>query len=218
MHVLSVVGSFVDDQGMVDPEVETPGLVVSPLGGSAVVGLAAAVDNAPAPDPPKDGKWVPPEPIRYIVMEMTAVASIDSTALHMLEDMHRDLKTRDIRLAFSTVGNRVEDTLRRSGLTDKMGAHWIFPSVHVAVQHCIRHRERNNVASTDELRKSGRVQVEPAPQEAGEDEEMAATTRPPSSSSHDESEQPGRQVPGARTAAAAVDVQLDKSGGNTLNI
>jgi sulfate transporter 4 len=164
------------------------------------------------------GKWVPPEPIRYIVMEMTAVASIDSTALHMLEDMHRDLKTRDIRLAFSTVGNRVEDTLRRSGLTDKMGAHWIFPSVHVAVQHCIRHRERNNVASTDELRKSGRVQVEPAPQEAGEDEEMAATTRPPSSSSHDESEQPGRQVPGARTAAAAVDVQLDKSGGNTLNI
>ena len=21
-----------------------------------------------------------------------------------------------------------------------MGAHWIFPSVHVAVQHCIRHR------------------------------------------------------------------------------
>ena len=46
MHVLSVVGSFVDDQGMVDPEVETPGLVVSPLGGSAVVGLAAAVDNA----------------------------------------------------------------------------------------------------------------------------------------------------------------------------
>ena len=86
------------------------------------------------------GKWVPPEPIRYIVMEMTAVASIDSTALHMLEDMHRDLKTSGIRLAFSTVGNRVEDTLSRSGLIEKMGAHWIFPSVHMAVQHCIRHR------------------------------------------------------------------------------
>ena len=51
-------------------------------------------------------------------------------------------QTRGIRLAFSTVGNRVEETLLRSGLTEKMGAHWIFPSVHVAVQHCIRHRMR----------------------------------------------------------------------------
>lgn len=30
-----------------------------------------------------------PEPIRYVVVEMTPVTSIDSTALHMLEDMHR---------------------------------------------------------------------------------------------------------------------------------
>jgi len=162
------------------------------------------------------GKWVPPEPIRYIVMEMTAVSSIDSTALHMLEDMHRDLKTSGIRLAFSTVGNRVEDTLRRSGLTDKMGAHWIFPSVHVAVQHCIRHRMRNNLASSDELRKSGRAQVEPVSQGAAEDEEMATTTRPPSSSSHDGSEQARRQGDGA--AAAVVDVKLDKNGGSTRSI
>ena len=46
---------------------------------------------------------------------MTPVISIDSTALHMLEDMQRDLKARGIRLAFSTVGNRVEETLTRSG-------------------------------------------------------------------------------------------------------
>jgi len=85
-------------------------------------------------------KWVTPEPIKYIVMEMTAVISIDSTALHMLEDMHRDLKERGIHLAFSTVGNRVEDTLKRSGLIGKMGEQWIHPSVHSAVQHCIRHR------------------------------------------------------------------------------
>jgi len=108
----------------------------SGAGGAAGADPSGVVVSADA------GKWVPPEPIRYIVMEMTAVASIDSTALHMLEDMHRDLKTSGIRLAFSTVGNRVEDTLSRSGLIEKMGAHWIFPSVHVAVQHCIRHRLR----------------------------------------------------------------------------
>ena len=81
------------------------------------------------------GKWVPPEPIRYIVMEMTAVSSIDSMVLHMLEDMHRDLKTRDIRLAFSTVGNRVEDTLRRSGHTAT--AHLTAPPHRTCTPHLL---------------------------------------------------------------------------------
>jgi len=80
------------------------------------------------------------EPIRYIVIEMTPVTSIDSTALHMLEDMHRDLQERGIRLAFSTISTRVEDTFKRAGLLDKVGAHWIHPSVHSAVQHCLRNR------------------------------------------------------------------------------
>ena len=43
-----------------------------------------------------------PTPIKYIVIEMTPVQSIDSTAVHMLEDLHRDLKERGIRLAFSS--------------------------------------------------------------------------------------------------------------------
>jgi len=82
------------------------------------------------------------EQIQYIVIEMTPVTSIDSTALHMLEDMHRDLKERGIRIAFSTIGNRVEDALERAGLIDKIGTQWVHPSVHSAVQHCIRHRAR----------------------------------------------------------------------------
>ena len=113
---------------------DTSGLEASKHGGDAV----------------KDaGKWVTPEPIKYIIIEMTPVISIDSTALHMLEDMQRDLQERGIRLAFSTVGNRVEDTFKRSGLIEKMGEHWIFPSVHVAVQHCIRHRMRVRSSTSD---------------------------------------------------------------------
>ena len=81
-----------------------------------------------------------PTPINYIVIEMTPVQSVDSTAVHMLEDMHRDLKERGIRLCFSTVNSRVEGTMMRAGLIEKMGAHWIHPAVHSAVQHCIRHR------------------------------------------------------------------------------
>lgn len=148
------------------------------------------------------GKWVPPEPIRYIVMEMTAVASIDSTALHMLEDMHRDLKTRDIRLAFSTVGNRVEKTLSRSGLTDKMGAHWIFPSVHVAVQHCIRHRMREAKPRKSDSGVDNNARAQVADSGRAEDGPAArsSSSSPP--------------LAPAKTAPAMVEVQLADNGDN----
>lgn len=81
-----------------------------------------------------------PTPIQYIVIEMTPVQSMDSTAVHMIEDMQRALKERGIRLCFSTLNSRVESTMDRAGLIDKMGAQWFHPSVHLAVQHCIRHR------------------------------------------------------------------------------
>ena len=163
-----------------------------PLGDAGPSGVVVSADA---------GKWVPPEPIRYIVMEMTAVASIDSTALHMLEDMHRDLKARDIRLAFSTVGNRVEDTLSRSGLIDKMGAHWIFPSVHVAVQHCIRHRMREGKTrkSDSGLDSKARAQVEPS--DSGRVQEARSTSSSP-------------PLAPAQAAPAMVEVQLADNGDN----
>ena len=80
------------------------------------VGVGSTERNATTPTSAVSATkrvWVAPEPIKYIVMEMTPVMSIDSTALHMLEDLRRDLKERGIQLAFSTVGNRVEDTLER---------------------------------------------------------------------------------------------------------
>jgi len=85
-------------------------------------------------------------PVRYIVMEMTPVVSVDSTAVHMLEDMHRDLKERGVRVAFATVGNRVEQTLRRAGVVDKIGAHWFCPSVHAAVQFCVQHQAKGDAS------------------------------------------------------------------------
>jgi sulfate transporter 4 len=131
---------------------------------------------------------VTPEPIKYIVMEMTPVTSVDSTALHMLEDMHRDLKERGIRLALSTVGDRVEDTLIRSGLIEKMGEQWIFPTVHVAVQHCIRHKMRGG-SSTDEMHTAA---IKPAAENntAEETDRGAYSTddSPPSSTSGDKDE------------------------------
>jgi len=83
-------------------------------------------------------------PVKYIIIEMTPVISVDSTAVHMIEDMHRDLKERGIRIAFATVGNRVEQTLRRAGTIDKVGPHWFCTSVHSAVQFCVQHQNKTH--------------------------------------------------------------------------
>jgi len=78
--------------------------------------------------------------VNYIVLECTAVITLDSAAVHMIEGLHREFKARGVRVAFATVGNRVEKVLRRAGALEAIGAHWFHPSVHAAVTHCVRHR------------------------------------------------------------------------------
>ena len=54
----------------------------------------------------------------YIVLEMTPVVSIDSTAVHAIQDVVNDLRGRGIQTAFAMVGNRVEKTMDRAKLKD----------------------------------------------------------------------------------------------------
>lgn len=77
----------------------------------------------------------------YIVLEMTAVVSVDSTALNVLEDVVNDFRGRGIQIAFAMVGNRLDRTFRKSGLTNSVGEKWFFPTVHDAVVGCLRHQK-----------------------------------------------------------------------------
>jgi len=77
---------------------------------------------------------------RYVVIEMTAVVTIDSTAVHVLEDIVRGLRSREIHTAFCMVGNRVDKTMRRAKLKEVIGEQWFFPTVHDAVLYCLKHK------------------------------------------------------------------------------
>jgi sulfate transporter 4 len=79
-------------------------------------------------------------PTEYIVLEMTPVVSIDSTAVHVIEDIVSDFRSRGIQTAFAMVGNRVEKTLRRAKAQDHIGEQWFFPTVNDAVHYCYRHQ------------------------------------------------------------------------------
>eukprot|EP00929_Paragymnodinium_shiwhaense_P044161 TRINITY_DN22659_c0_g1_i1.p1 TRINITY_DN22659_c0_g1~~TRINITY_DN22659_c0_g1_i1.p1 ORF type:complete len:967 (+),score=207.39 TRINITY_DN22659_c0_g1_i1:81-2981(+) len=85
--------------------------------------------------------------IEYLVLEMTPVISIDSTAAHVLKDIVKDFRMRGMQVAFAMVGNRVEKTIRKAGLRDFIGESWFFPSVNEAVSFCMLHRHASAQAA-----------------------------------------------------------------------
>ena len=88
--------------------------------------------------------------IRYIIIECTAVISLDSTAIHMLEGLTREFKERGVRVAFACVGSRMHKDLKRAGLESKIGPRWFHHSVHSAVCFCMEHRNLTcGLRSTD---------------------------------------------------------------------
>lgn len=79
--------------------------------------------------------------VKYIIIEMTPVISVDSTAVHVLEDLHKDVEKRGMKVALCNVGTRVMPVFEASGLRQVFGASWIVHRrVHDAVVHCMRHQ------------------------------------------------------------------------------
>jgi sulfate transporter 4 len=77
----------------------------------------------------------------YIVLEMTAVVSIDSSALHCVQDIVHHFRSQGIQVCFAMVGNRVEKTMRKAEFTSFVGDEWFFPTVDAAVKHCVQHQQ-----------------------------------------------------------------------------
>lgn len=84
---------------------------------------------------------------QYLVIEMTPVVSVDSTACHVIKDIVNDFRTRGLQVAFAMVGNRVEKTLRKAGLKSFIGDQWFFPTVEEAVLYCIKHQHAKKMLS-----------------------------------------------------------------------
>ena len=79
------------------------------------------------------------EDTKYVVVEMTPVTSVDSTALHMLEDLFADMRRKGVEVCLASIGSRVEETLRLAGVQRKCGYEWFHDNVAHAVEFCIRH-------------------------------------------------------------------------------
>ena len=69
---------------------------------------------------------------------MTPVTTIDSSAIHALEDMLAELKNSDVKVAFANCGNRIRRTMQFAGFQDHVGKEWFLPETHLAVKYCVR--------------------------------------------------------------------------------
>nr|CAD1817601.1 unnamed protein product [Ananas comosus var. bracteatus] len=79
--------------------------------------------------------------IYFVVLEMSPVTYIDSSAVQALKDLHQEYKARDIQIAIANPNRQVHLLLSRSGLIDLIGKEWCFVRVHDAVQVCLQHVE-----------------------------------------------------------------------------
>ncbi|KAJ9160034.1 hypothetical protein P3X46_025475 [Hevea brasiliensis] len=79
------------------------------------------------------------ERIYFVILEMSPVTYIDSSAVQALKDLHQEYKSRDIQIAISNPNREVLLTLSKAGLVELIGKEWYFVRMHDAVQVCLQH-------------------------------------------------------------------------------
>ncbi|XP_057794619.1 low affinity sulfate transporter 3 [Salvia miltiorrhiza] len=76
--------------------------------------------------------------IRVMILDMTNVMNIDTTGIHAMEELHRELISRGIELAVANPTWQMITKMKAANLVEKMGAEWIFLCVGDAVEASLR--------------------------------------------------------------------------------
>lgn len=74
--------------------------------------------------------------LQYVILDMSAVATIDTSGTSMLEEVKKNMDRRCLKLVFVNPGSEVMKKLERSKLIDTVGQEWIFLTVAEAVSAC----------------------------------------------------------------------------------
>ncbi|KAG8091631.1 hypothetical protein GUJ93_ZPchr0012g20190 [Zizania palustris] len=85
------------------------------------------------------------ESLKCVVLDMSAVASIDMSGTNMLEDLKNNLDRRSIQIALANPGSEIMRKLDKSNVLRLIGDEWIFLTVGEACDHA----QRNCKTGTD---------------------------------------------------------------------
>lgn len=84
--------------------------------------------------------------LRFVILEMSPVTSIDSTGLHALKDIVTEYKQRGIGFVLANPNRKVLESLESAGIMDKIGFNHIFLNVHFAVEACRKSMQQEDEA------------------------------------------------------------------------
>lgn len=74
-----------------------------------------------------------PSPVRWLVVDATAITGLDFSAGRAMAELHQDLAKAGVALALVVVPARHHAELERMGLIDLIGANRIFESRHACL-------------------------------------------------------------------------------------
>ncbi|GAV57572.1 Sulfate_transp domain-containing protein/STAS domain-containing protein/Sulfate_tra_GLY domain-containing protein [Cephalotus follicularis] len=74
--------------------------------------------------------------LHYVILDMTAVGSIDTSGISMFEEIKKSVDARGLKLLLANPGSEVIKKLEKSKFIDNMGPQWIFLTVGEAVTAC----------------------------------------------------------------------------------
>ncbi|KAL4302357.1 hypothetical protein GQ457_10G019500 [Hibiscus cannabinus] len=74
--------------------------------------------------------------IQYLIVEMSIVTDIDTSGIHAMEELLRNLENRDVKLVVANPGPVVVDKLHASKFQEMIGEDMIFLAVEDAVLTC----------------------------------------------------------------------------------
>lgn len=100
--------------------------------------------------------------IRYLVLDFSPVAQIDTSALYILEDMYESYKARGQQIILSNPSQEVMRVMVACGLADIIGRDHIFASPHDAVTWCLHEMDceatcRQAVDDIEDVGELGRI-------------------------------------------------------------
>ncbi|XP_022722611.1 sulfate transporter 3.1-like [Durio zibethinus] len=89
--------------------------------------------------------------LHCVILDLSAVASIDTSGISMLEEVKKNVDRRDLKLALANPQSEVIKKLDKSKLIDKIGQEWIYLTVGEAVAACnfMLHTCKSNPVAVD---------------------------------------------------------------------
>jgi MFS superfamily sulfate permease-like transporter len=74
-----------------------------------------------------------PTPVRWLIIDASAITDIDCTAAQSLRDLLEEMARRKVGIIFGRVTSYLKSDLDRHGITAALGAGRLFATLHEAI-------------------------------------------------------------------------------------